>query len=167
MLEELIGDITADGELVIYLMLVVVVDSDDGVVEVTQVGIVFQIFEFNFDSMERNKRSGIAQTALTLAAGVFGRVGAGAEHIGIRETNRSRDIQILDRLELHLERCVVADVVRAIHDRVVVDAVVVQVKIGFLDTTANGDIVIGIKVIAAKGSFLPIVITNACPIFEH
>ena len=97
-------------------MLVVVVDSDDGVVEVTQIGIIFQVLELDFNTVEGHKRSGIAQTALTLAASIFCRVGAGAEHIGIRETNGSRDIQILDRLELHLERCVVADVVRAIHD---------------------------------------------------
>ena len=83
MLEELIGDITADGELVIYLMLVVVVDSDDGVVEVTQIGIIFQVLELDFNTVEGHKRSGIAQTALTLATSIFSRVGAGAEHVGV------------------------------------------------------------------------------------
>ena len=83
MLKELIRDIAADGKFVIYLMLVVVVDSDDGVVEVTQIGIIFQVLELDFNTVEGHKRSGIAQTALTLAASIFCRVGAGTEHVGV------------------------------------------------------------------------------------
>ena len=166
MLEELIADTTVHRQFVVHFLLVAVIDSDDGVVDITKVGIILQVLEHNLNTLQGHERSGVTQTALTAGTGIFSRVGSCAEHVGIAVSNRSLNGQVFERIEFGLEGEVVAAEIGAVHDGLVIDAVVGQAEIGVLHTTAHADVVVGVEMVSAKGLLLPVDALFLVPVVE-
>ena len=72
MVEELISDVTVDAPFMFHLGLVVIVDGGEGVEQVPHVhfGILFKRLvsgQLDRNTVQRQKRNGVAQTAVTLA----------------------------------------------------------------------------------------------------
>ena len=164
--QELILYIPVQGQFVIHLVLVVVVYRGDRVVERSE-RIVVRVVFVALQQFDGAVSDGVTHTAFRFRAGILCRVRTRSEHLRVAVAGRHADGQALQRLEFCLERQVVTVVVRAVHDTLVVNAVVGQVERSHFVTTRNGDVVVRVQPLVAEGAVLPVCSGAVAPVVEH
>ena len=126
---ELIAHISLDIPLVIHLHLVVITNGGQRVVKRAKGLICFITGSIVFGKqIRRSIYYTVTQTGLRSGSVILNGIRTRTEHLGVRETCRKTDGEVLERFELNLTGDVITHVIRLLHDSLIVNAVIRERK---------------------------------------